>query len=146
MIDEIVMRNSNTQEMMDEINRRYPGRKGVVHPDPSGIARKTSAPVGQNDFALMQQAGWPIYSPSPCPVVDRITNVNTMLCNANGQHRLLIHSKCKNLIRGLDTLTYKEGTKIPDKSTEHDHITDALGYLIVAAFPIICFEVTVHHL
>jgi hypothetical protein len=34
-------------------------------------------------------------------VVERITNVNTMLCNANGQHCLLIHPKCKNLILAL---------------------------------------------
>jgi hypothetical protein len=49
VFDEIVLPNSNTQEMMEEINRRYGGRKGVVYPDPSGSARKTSAPVGQTE-------------------------------------------------------------------------------------------------
>jgi hypothetical protein len=137
VIDEIVLPNSNTQEMMQEINRRYPSRNGVVHPDPSGSARKTSAPVGQNDFALIRQAGWRVNAPQFGSVVDRITNVNAMLCNANGQRRLLIDRKCQQLIRGLDTLTYKKGTKIPDKSTGQDHITDALGYLMVAAFPIV---------
>lgn len=135
VIDEIVLPNSNTQEMMQEINRRYPSRHGFVHPDPSGSARKTSAPVGQNDFALIREAGWRIDAPQFGPVVDRITNVNARLCNANGQRRLLIDRKCQQLIRGLDTLTYKKGTKIPDKFGGQDHITDALGYLIVAAFP-----------
>jgi len=137
VLDEIVLPNSNTQEMMQEINRRYPSRNGFVHPDPSGSARKTSAPVGQNDFALIREAGWRVNTPQFGPVVDRITNVNAMLCNANGQRRLLIHPRCKHLIRALDTLTYKEGTKIPDKSTGQDHITDALGYLIIAQFPIV---------
>jgi hypothetical protein len=118
----------------------------VVHPDPSGIARKTSAPVGQNDFSLIKQAGWPVYKPKAYSVVDRITNVNTMLCNAKGQRRLLIAPKCKQLIRALDTLTYKEGTKVPDKSTGLDHITDALGYLIASAFPMVRWTVTVQEL
>jgi hypothetical protein len=137
VIDEILLPNSNTQEMMKEINRRYPSRNGFVHPDPSGSARKTSAPVGQNDFALIREAGWRVNAPQFGPVVDRITNVNAMLCNANGQRRLLIDRKCRHLIRGLDTLTYKRETKIPDKSGGQDHITDALGYLIIAAFPIV---------
>ena len=137
VIDEIVLPNSNTQEMMQEINRRYPSRNGYVHPDPSGNARKTSASVGQNDFALIRQAGWRVDPPPYGPVVDRITNVNAMLCNANNQRRLVINPKCQHLIRGLDTLTYKKGTKVPDKSGGQDHITDALGYLIIAAFPIV---------
>ena len=137
VLDEIVLPNSNTQEMMKQINDRYAGRRGVVHPDPSGVARKTSAPVGQNDFVLIRQAGWTVQPPKIGSIVDRITNVNTMLCNANGMRRLLIHPRCKHLIHALDVLSYKEGTKIPDKSDGHDHITDALGYLIITAFPIV---------
>jgi hypothetical protein len=38
------------------------------------------------------------------------------------------------LIRGLDGLTYKEGTSQPDKSGGLDHITDALGYLLWQEF------------
>jgi hypothetical protein len=137
IIDEIVLADSNTQDMMEEINRRYCRGNGVVHPDPSGAARKTSAPVGQNDFVLIRQAGWRVNAPEFGPVVDRITNVNARLCDANGQRRVFIDPKCRHLIRALDTLTYKKETKIPDKSTGQDHITDALGYLMVAAFPIV---------
>jgi hypothetical protein len=138
VFDEIVLPNSNTQEMMEEINRRYRGRKGVVHPDPSGSARKTSAPVGQTDFVPIERAGWRVHENYvPYRVVDRITTVNTMLCNANHQRRLLISPKCHHLIAALEQLTYKQGTKLPDKSKGFDHITDALGYLIMAAFPIV---------
>jgi Terminase large subunit, T4likevirus-type, N-terminal len=138
VIDEIVLPNSNTQQMMQEISRRYQGREGVVHPDPSGMARKTSAPVGETDFSIIQRAGWPVYSQqSPYPLVDRLNTVNGMLCNAQGTRRLLISRSCNHLIKALDCLTFKEGTKIPDRRSGLDHITDALGYLIMGVFPMV---------
>jgi hypothetical protein len=143
IIDEIVLTNSNTQEMMQEINRRYKGRNGVVHPDPSGNARKTSAPVGQTDFVIIEQAGWPVYRTSPYPLVDRINTVNARLCNADGKRMLLISPKCTHLIKALDGLTYKEGTKIPDKRSGLDHIADAAGYLIMGVLPMVTDTVSV---
>lgn len=138
VVNEIVLDNSNTTEMMQELNRLYGLRKGIVHPDPSGNQRRTSAPVGQTDFALIRQAGWPVYDQiRPYPVVDRINTVNAMLCNAQGRRRLLIAPNCKHLIRALECLTYKPGEKFVDKSTGLDHVCDALGYLIMAVFPMI---------
>jgi hypothetical protein len=135
IIDEIVLPNSNTQEMMQEINRRYGGREGVVHPDPSANSRKTSAPAGETDLTIIERAGWPVYRSSPYKVVDRINSVNAMLLSAQSQRRLLVSPRCKHLIKALDCLTYKEGSKIPDNRSGLDHITDALGYLIMAVFP-----------
>jgi len=146
IIDEIVLTNSNTQEMMDEINRRYKGRHGIVHPDPSGVARKTSAPVGQTDFAIIEQAGWPVYPATQYPLVDRINTVNARLCNAQGQRRLVISRRCTKLIRALDCLTYKEGSKIPDKTSGLDHLADACGYLVMGLFPIIADSVSIQTL
>jgi phage terminase large subunit len=68
-------------------------------------------------------------------MVDRINTVNTMLYNAQGQRRLLISPRCVHLIKALDGLTYKEDANVPDKSSGLDHITDALGYLMMGAFP-----------
>src|SRR5712691_8861968 len=82
VIDEILLANSNTQEMMNEINRRYQGRCGVVHPDPSGVARKTSAPVGKTDFRIIDEAGWPVYPAKQYKLVDRINTVNSKLRDA----------------------------------------------------------------
>lgn len=144
IIDEIVLPNSNTQEMMHEINRRYGGREGVVHPDPSAESRKTSAPVGETDLTIIERAGWAVYRTSPYRRVDRINSVNAMLLNAQGSRRLLISPKCKHLIQALDCLTYKEGSKIPDTRSGLDHITDALGYLVMGVFPIITDSVSIH--
>jgi hypothetical protein len=134
VIDEIVLPNSNTIEMVQELTRRYP-RRGTVHPDPSGVARKTSAPVGQTDFTIIGEAGWKVYPMRrPYNWIDRIQTVNARLCNGNGERRLFIDPKCKNLIRALGGYTYKEGTNIPDKTSGYDHITDALGYLVMGLF------------
>jgi hypothetical protein len=89
VIDEIVLSNSNTQQMMQEIDRRYGGCEGVVHPDPSAKSRKTSAPAGETDLTIIERAGWPVYRNSPYKVVDRINSVNSMLLNAQGSRRLL---------------------------------------------------------
>jgi hypothetical protein len=141
---EIVLPHSNTFEMMQELRRRYPQQTGVVYPDPSGRARKTSAPVGQTDHSIIRDHGWQVYRDylTPYPVVDRINSVNAMLQNANGNPRLFIDRKCQHLIRALEGLTYKEGTHAPDTSMGLDHITDALGYLIMGVFPIIRQQVT----
>ena len=140
---EIVLPNSNTFEMMRELLLRYPHQRGVVHPDPSGAARKTSAAVGQTDHEIIRQAGWQVYSLKPYPIVDRVNSVNAMFENANGRRRLFIDRKCKNLIRALDGLTFKAETNLPDKSTGLDHISDALGYLIMGVFPMLKNEVTI---
>jgi hypothetical protein len=139
ILAEILLPNSNTQEMMKELNHRYKCT-GVVHPDPSGVARKTSAPVGQTDFTIIREAGWPVFETKPYPWIDRINTVNTMLCNAKDERRLFIDPTCKNLIRALDGFTYKEGTNIPDKASGYQHISDALGYLMMGAFSMIRHE------
>ena len=144
VFDEIVIRNSNTQEMSAEIRRRFPvGRDVAVYPDPSGNARKTSAPVGQTDFAILKQAGFRLVVPSSAiPVVDRINEVNALCRNAKGDRRLFVHSRCHVLLDGLEGLTYKEGTNQPDKDRGLDHITDALGYLVHSEFPLQQLDVT----
>ena len=108
-----------------------------MHPDPSGVARKTSALSGQTDFVLIEQAGWPVYPAKPYPLVDRINTVNARLCDAQGYRRILISPNCKHLIKALDGLIYKENSKIPDKRSGLDHVSDALGYLIMGACPLV---------
>ena len=137
IIDEIVLRNSNTQEMMQEINNRYAGHNGIVHPDPSAGSRKTSAPLGETDLTIIERAGWLVYRRSDYKLIDRINSVNAMLLNRHGSRRLLISAKCSNLIKALDGLMYKQDSKSLDKRSGLDHITDALGYLIMGVFPLL---------
>ncbi|QDP59325.1 MAG: putative terminase large subunit [Prokaryotic dsDNA virus sp.] len=137
IVDELCIRNSNTTELSQEIKKRYPNHKIRAYPDPSGNARKTSAAGGVTDFTILEQHGFLVLAPNKAPAVaDRINEVQAMLCNTDGERRLFIHPRCKELIKGLDGMTYKEGTSQPDKSLGLDHITDALGYQIHSLFPI----------
>ena len=163
IFDEVVLSNSNTEEMADHIEAKYAtrgltdleleriraagrveGTTGVttrrrdviICPDPSGKARKTSAPVGQTDFTILRRHGWKVSAPSSAPaVVDRINTVNALLKDAAGHRRLKIHPRCKHLIKSLDGLVYKPETNQPDKTSGLDHQADALGYLVMQQFP-----------
>jgi hypothetical protein len=136
-IDEISIPDANTDLMAQEIKGRYNGRHIVVYPDPSGKARKTSAAVGQTDFSILEGYGFDVVASNKAPpIVDRINEVNAMLCNSDGERRLFIDQRCKNLIKSLEGLIYKEGSSMPDKTSGLDHMADAVGYLIHEMHPI----------
>jgi hypothetical protein len=129
VLDSIAIPTSNTEEMADELVRRYPNRRLIICPDPSGNARKTSAPVGQTDFTILRRRGFTVDAPSQAPlVVDRINNVQALLQSADGRRRLRVHPRAVALIKTLEGLTYKDGTSTPDKDSGLDHMGDALGY------------------
>lgn len=135
IIDAMEIPSSNTEEVAAEYSARYGGRRVIVCPDPSGKQRRTSSPVGQTDFTILKRSGFEVRAPKAAPaVVDRINNVQAMLCNAEGRRRLKIHPRAHGLIRALDGLTYKEGTSQPDKTLGLDHLVDALGYLLWQEF------------
>jgi len=114
IIDEITIQNGNTELMAESIQRKFPNRLVLAYPDPSGKARKTSAPVGQTDFSILSAHGFRVLAPNAAPlVVDRSNEVNAMLKNASGNRRLLIHPRCKQLVKCLDGLTYKADTSQP---------------------------------
>ena len=135
IIDEIQIWSSNTNEMVEEIKRRYKG-KIKIYPDPSARQRKTSA-GGLTDLAILKNAGFEVYSRNSAPLVrDRINAVNAKLKNAKGQVSLSIVNSCKNVIKSIERQIYKEGTHIPDKDSGYDHFNDALGYFIEYCFPL----------
>ena len=134
-IDEVHMLNSHTQELAEEILRRYPTSKKFAYPDPSGKARKTSA-GGATDFTILESAGFVVKAPNHHdPVRDRINSYNARLCSATGIRRLFIDPKCKYTIESLEKFCFKEGTQIPDKG-QWDHMFDAASYCIQYLFPL----------
>ena len=136
IIDEICIWSSNTDELCQEIHRRYPGKKIFVYPDPASKARKTSA-GGRTDLSILTNAGFLAkVMPRHMAVRDRVNSVNAKLCSALGVRGIYIHPKCKNLLNSIAKQTYKEGTVLPDKTQGFDHMNDALGYLISFLYPI----------
>jgi hypothetical protein len=144
IIDALEIPTSNTEETSTELRRRYPGRKIIICPDPSGNARKTSAAAGQTDFTILQRAGFWVDAPHQAPlIVDRVNAVQAMLKDATGRRRLKVHPRALALIKALDGQTYKEGTSIPDKTLGLDHPVDALGYLVWQRFNLLVSRATV---
>ena len=135
IFDEIQIWSSNTNEMVEEIKRRYK-QKTIIYPDPSARQRKTSA-GGFTDIAILKNAGFEVRSRSAHPLVrDRINAVNTKLKNANGMSSLIIVNSCRNLIKSVERQVYKENTHVPDKESGYDHFNDALGYFIEYVYPL----------
>jgi hypothetical protein len=134
--DEIVIYSSNTDELVEEINNRYSGKHIFVYPDPASKQRKTSA-GGRTDLSILKNAGYNVRVRNAHPLIrDRINAVNTKLKNAKGVRTLFIANNCKNVIKSIERQIYKEGTSLPDKENNYDHMNDALGYLVEFLYPI----------
>jgi len=134
--DEIVIYSSNTDELVEEINNRYSGKNIFVYPDPASKQRKTSA-GGRTDLSILKNAGYNVRVRNAHPLIrDRINAVNTKLKNAKGVRTLFIANNCKNVIKSIERQIYKEGTSLPDKENNYDHMNDALGYLVEFLYPI----------
>lgn len=137
ILDALEIGVSNTQQVADEIKARYPGRRVIFCPDPSGRQRRTSAAVGTTDFTILERMGFEVRAPQAAPlVVDRVNNAQAMYLQ-NGVRRVRVHPRCKTLIRALGSLQYKEGTSQRDKASGFDHICDAIDYLIWQEFNIL---------
>ena len=134
--DEIVIYSSNTDEMVEEIKNRFKDKHIYVYPDPASKQRKTSA-GGVTDLAILKNAGFNLRVRNNHPLIrDRINSVNTKLKNANGVRTLFIANKCKTMLKSIERQIYKEGTTVPDKDNNYDHMNDALGYLVEYLYPV----------
>jgi len=131
IIDEISGAH-DTDALGAEIRRRYPGHRLYGYPDASGGNRSTNAT--QTDIQILEQYGISNQSPkSNPPVRDRVAAVQALLENGKGEHRLKISSTCKRMIECLELQCYSSNGA-PDKEGGHDHMTDALGYLVWREF------------
>jgi len=136
--DEIILENSNTTEMCEEIRLRYPRNPVTIFPDASGQARKTSA-NGSTDMIILQNAGFTVKSNRTNPTVrDRINCANSLFFKRpDGTTRFYIDPRCKFTIKSFKNWTYKEGSQgVPDKDGGWDHACDSGTYPIAFLYPI----------
>ena len=49
---------------------------------------------------------------------------------------MFIDPKCKQIIKSLERMTYKEGSSVLNKDGENDHMADAVGYLTDFLYPV----------
>ena len=134
--DELAVNQSNTDEVCQLLKARFPDRRIVAYPDPTGSARKTSS-AGRTDHDIIRRYGFQCISPkAPWAVKDKINATNWMIRTADGHLKLFVHPRCKHTIKALKNVTYKQGADdyVIDKTAGIEHWTDGLGYLILGAF------------
>ena len=135
--DEIAIYGSNTNELADEIRRRYGFNRTIyVYPDASGGRKQTSS-GGFSDHIILQNAGFKVVvdSINP-PVSESIASVNSVLCSKDGNRRLLIDKKCRQIRESMLKYVYKEGTRQPDKDNGFDHMADCIRYVTQKLHPL----------
>ena len=136
VIDEITLHNQTTEALGKALRQKYPGRHLKAFPDPTGGSRKTAAAdATTTDHSLLEKAGIRIHDRrSPYAIRDKYQTMNWLIRSASGKRRLKINPRCRDLIRDLKFMVYKEGTDQPDKSDpERSHHSDALGYCALGA-------------
>lgn len=122
----------DTDDLGAEIRRRYPDHRIYGYPDASGGNRSTNA--SQTDIQILESYGISNQSPKANPPIrDRVAAVQALLENGKGEIRLKVSSSCRRVIECLELQCYSEKGE-PDKDAGHDHMNDALGYLVWREF------------
>lgn len=138
IVDECILRGSNTQETADEIARRYYRHinQVVFYPDPAGAHGSTKG-RGESDLDILRAAGFKkiLGSRKHPRIADRVNSVNAMFRSADGQVRLRVDSRCRETIAAFEQTIYKPGSREIDKSQGFEHPADAVGYCIHTRFP-----------
>jgi len=132
----------DTEALAKAINGRYKNGKRKIYafPDPSGRARKTSAPVGRTDFSILESHGIMTMARSKAPpIADSVQAVNRMLMNANGVSNMFVHPRCNDVILSLERTKWLDNnpdTAAIDKSEGVEHFSDGVRYAVEYLYPV----------
>jgi Terminase large subunit, T4likevirus-type, N-terminal len=143
VVDEIVLKTSSTPEVCEEFLQRYGmHRAGVkVYGDASGSHSNTV--TGTSDYQYIRKfflsrsslSGTLTVAASNPPVRDRVNLLNARLKNANGERRLFVDRRCKQMVKDFEEVCYKPDSGQVDKDDPaRTHLSDALGYLLWQEF------------
>ena len=167
-LDEIVLENTTTHACIIEFIKRYPAinyPQIIINGDASGAWSVTSSTSG-SDFNIMvnilRQNG---YQTPPFPSIparnpyidDRINAWNAKICNANGEHSILLNCHINDvgekipatprLLHTINNLKFHPGTGDIDKPTKaalkkdrnlkfDEHVFDAASYIVAFYYPV----------
>ena len=143
IFEEVELKDTNTQKTLDYLYSKYSSHNAGWRFIGDASARQRKSSASRTDYLHIRNdsrfRNATVWFPNRNPrVLDRIADVNALLCNAKDEVRLLINPKCTRLIKDFDAMSYKEKTnELEDYSgTEIGHMSDALGYLITKIAPI----------
>jgi hypothetical protein len=138
-LDEIVLRHATTQEACARFQETFGSHAAgiIVYGDASGNNAQTT---GNSDYEIMRdffrshgRVPVEFRVPKANPNVrDRVNLMNTKLRPASGEIQMLVHRRCKELIKDFEQVSYKEDSNLIDKERDRSrtHLSDALGYLV----------------
>lgn len=130
----------DTETLAKSISTKYKDHRIFAYPDPSGRARKSSAPVGRTDFSILESFGIRCLAHSKAPpIVDSVNAVNKKLLTAAGDIDLYIHPRCTGVISSLERTKWVDknpDTATIDKSEGIEHFSDGLRYGVEYLFPV----------
>lgn len=133
--------HADTEQLAVAVTTRFKGHKIFAYPDPSGRARKTSAPVGRTDFSILESYGIKCLAHSKAPaLVDSVAAVNRMLKTANGAVNTYVHPRCKDVILSLERTKWVDGnqdTATIDKKEGIEHFSDGIRYMMEFRYPVL---------
>lgn len=142
-VDEVVLFGSNTEEICEELDKRYFRHQLqiIIYPDPAGGQRQHAR--GETDLDILREKGFKKlkFRKRHPFVADRVNAMNRMLMSADGQIRMRIDNRCKHFINALEQTIYKKGSRDVDKAAGVEHSADAGGYCIELEFPVRKIEV-----
>lgn len=130
----------DTEQLAKTIRAKWPLKKIYAYPDPTGKSRKTSAPVGRNDFTILQSYNIEVLAPKASPgIIDTVNAVNRMLRNGKDASNMFFHPRCKGTIESVERTRWVESNPdlaVIDKSDGVEHFSDNVRYATNVLFPI----------
>ncbi|HWB54014.1 MAG TPA: hypothetical protein VG722_07470, partial [Tepidisphaeraceae bacterium] len=129
VLDEYVKSERTIDEHLKAIGGREWGKVSQVACDPAGGGRNEQ--TARSNVELIRRAGYRVHTRGS-RIVDGVEKIRAQLKNADGAVRLRIHPRCHRLIRAMQEYRYgNQGSELPVKDGEHDHLIDALRYFFV---------------
>lgn len=127
----------DTDEQITYLKENYPDRVINVYPDAAGNHR-TSSNTTETDIFKLETAGFDVnYDPSNPAIKDRVFTLKGLLKNAKGFIKYYVDvDKCPEYVMALEQQIWGPNG-LPDKTSGHDHSTDAAGYFAYQKFPMI---------
>lgn len=151
--DEIVLENTNIINTVKEFAKRYGQHRAgiIITGDSSGNSRTDGTPdPNQTRYDLLLKtlsdygvANFALDAPRANPLIEsRIEVWNSFVHNQNGERRIAVDPRCKQIIRNMENLRYIPGSSViwqpTPKQIESDNkqkferqdMFDAMSYLV----------------
>lgn len=151
MYDECILYNSNTKQMLLELEAKgffkkfskESGKELIIMGDSAGWSRQSGGQASGaevSDYSIIRDfldhltyyVNYDIQVPRKHPGVrERHNLVNGYLKNMHGEVRITFYKGCKMLVKGMKTTKLKKGAGYTeDDSNPAQHSTTCLGYLL----------------